>query len=90
MDPNTLTIPIFRNGKWVQYKKPNYTDELWSKCHAFQAASFYATALSQGFSTDESACLAEMYVQKQIFPETIYSNVMERKLKQIKGRAETA
>ena len=90
MDSSTITIPVFRKGKWVQYTRPLYTDALWSKCHAFQAASFYATALSQGFPSDESGWLAEIYVQKQIFPEISYSNSIERKLKQIMDHVETA
>ncbi len=89
MDANTVTIPVFRKGKWIQYTRPLYTDPLWSVSHAFQAASFYATALSQGFPSDESGWLAEVFVQKQIFPETVYSKTIEMKLKRIKDRAET-
>lgn len=84
------SIPVFRKGKWIPYKKPIYTDSLWSQAHLLQAASFYATALSQGFSTDESASLAEIFVQKYIFPETQYSQSIERKLKLIMDRVETA
>ena len=89
MDANTVTIPVFRKGKWIHYTRPLYTDALWNESHAFQAASFYATALSQGFPSDESGWLAEVFVQKQIFPETVYSKTIEMKLKRIKDRAET-
>jgi hypothetical protein len=90
MDSSTITISVFRKGNWIHYTRPLYTDAIWSKCHAFQAASFYATALSQGVPSDESGWLAEIYVQKQICPETYYSQAIEKKLKQIMDHAERA
>ena len=84
-----MTTPVFRNGKWIEYPQPIFEDALWSSCHKLQAASFYATALSQGYSPTESASLAEIYVQKRIFPEIVYPKGIESKLQRIMGRVGT-
>jgi hypothetical protein len=74
------TLPVYRNGTWIQYPLPPCIDPLWSKSNLFQAASFYATALSKGFPPSESAVLAECYVHKQVYADLQYSKQIERKL----------
>ena len=85
-----MTTRVFRKGQWLTYNLPKPVDTMWSQKHIFQAASFYATALSQGYSTDESASLAEAYIHKQVYPGLGYEKSLEQKLQQIMGRAETA
>ena len=81
-----MSIPVFRNGTWIQYPLPVQIDTLWSQSHQFRAASMYATALSQGVSPKESARLAECFVNKEVYPELQYSRQIERRLDLIKGR----
>ncbi len=85
-----MSIPVFRKGSWIQYPIPSSIDPLWSKKHLFRAASFYATALSQGYSPSESAVLAESFVHKEVYPGLQFSRQLERKLELIKDRVETA
>lgn len=73
-------IPVFRKGIWIQYPVPAFVDPLWSKGDLFQAASFYATALSKGFPPSESAVLAECFVHTQVYPDLQYSRHLERKV----------
>lgn len=78
-----MSIPVFRKGNWIEYPLPIQSDTLWSKQHFFRAASFYTTALSQGYSSKESSVLAECFVNKEVYPELSYSSQIERKLQQI-------
>ena len=78
-----MSIPVFSKGSWIQYPVSPYVDPLWSQAHLFRAASFYAAALSQGFSTHESSVLAECFVHKEVYPELQYSRQIERKLQRI-------
>jgi hypothetical protein len=80
-----MSIPVFRKGTWIHYPIPVAVDSVWSQQHLFTAASFYATALSQGFSPSESASLAECYVHKQVYPELTYARQIEQKLLRITG-----
>ena len=84
-----MSIPVFRKGSWIQYPIPAVVDPLWSKKHLFRAASFYATALSQGYSPSESASLAESFVHKEAYPGLEFPRHVERKLQAIKDRVET-
>lgn len=84
------TVPVFRQGAWIHYPLPSTVNALWSQEHIFKAASLYATALSQGYSPDESAMLAEAYVNKLIFTGIQYNRSLESRLAQIMDRAERA
>lgn len=84
-----MEIPVFRKGVWIQQKK-SVVDPLWSKDHRFQGASFYATAISQGLSTQEASALSDAFVYKQIYSDLRYSKTIEMKIKQIMDRVETA
>ena len=85
-----MSIPVFRKGSWIQYPLPTAIDPLWSKKHLFRAASFYATALSQGYSPSESAVLAESFVHKEAYPGLQFSKQLERKLQQVMDHVEKA
>ena len=64
-------------------------DPLWSKHHCFEAASFYATALCQGYNLSESDGLAQVFIMKKVYPGLVYSDPIESKLKKIMALAET-
>jgi hypothetical protein len=83
-------IPVFRKGQWIQYTVPNSMDPLWSQADLYQAAAFYGTAVSQGYSPSESAALAEAYSMKKIYSGLEYPSLLESKLKKIMDRAERA
>jgi hypothetical protein len=84
-----MSIPVFRKGSWIEYPLPRVIDPLWSKKHLFRAASFYATALSQGYSPSESTVLAESYIHKEVYPGLQFSRQLERKLELVRDHAET-
>ena len=84
-----MSIPVFRKGTWIHYQIPPQQDALWNTSHLLKAASFYALALSQGLSSEESAVIAECFVNKEVYPELRYNSRIERKLQIIMSRAET-
>lgn len=79
-----MSLPVFQNGSWISYPLPKQIDPLWSQSHLFKAAAVYASALSLGFSTHESAVLAECAVYKEVFPELEYPKQIERKLQRLR------
>lgn len=83
------SIPVFRKGQWIEYSVPTCLDPLWSRENLYQAASFYGTAVSQGYSPSESAALAEAYIMKKIYSGLEYPSLLESKLKKIMGHVET-
>jgi hypothetical protein len=78
-----MSVPVFRKGVWIEYPKPICIDTNWSQSHLWRAASFYATALSQGYDSDESCALAECFVNKEVYPDLQYGKLIERKLYKI-------
>jgi hypothetical protein len=84
-----MSIPVFRKGTWIEYPLPAQQDILWSEGHLLKAASFYATALSQGVSQNESVVLAECFVNKEVYPNLSYSRILENKIEKIMGHVET-
>ena len=83
------TIPVFRNGAWMDYPLPVSINPLWSQAHLFQAASFYATARSQGYNPSDSSVYAEAYINKSLYPGMEYNRSLEQTLQRIMTRAET-
>ena len=77
------TIPVFRKGEWIHYPFPTSLDVNWSHCHLLRAASFYATALSQGYTHNESRVLADCFLNKEVYPDLQYGRQIERKLQQL-------
>lgn len=86
----SVSIPIFRNGVWLQYPIPPVLDPLWSQTDLLRAASFYATAVSQGISTNDAASLAECFVHREVYPTLQYPRAIDIKLQRIMGRVEKA
>lgn len=85
-----MSVPVFRKGTWIHYTIPVSMNPLWSESHIFQAASFYATALSQGEKPSDSSIYAEAYINKHIYPGIQYNKALEIKLQQIMDRVERA
>ena len=77
------SIPVFRNGDWIQYPYPKDPDPLWSSQHFFRAASAYASALSQGYSSQEAGILAEAFVNKEVYRGCKYDSRFEKQLKKL-------
>ena len=82
-------IPVFRKAQWIIYMLPDPIDPLWNKEHCFQAASFYATALDQGYNPSESDALAQAFIMKKVYSGLQYPEGIESKLKTIMDRVET-
>lgn len=83
------TIPVFREGKWIAYRLPSPIDPFWEKDHCFEAASFYATALHQGYSPTESDALAQVFIMKKVYQGLEYPESIKSKIQKIMGRVET-
>jgi hypothetical protein len=75
-----MEIPVFRNGRWIAYSIPSDGQLYWNTNVQFQAASLYATALSKGHTPSQSAILAEMFANKQLYPGIQYSKSIESQL----------
>jgi hypothetical protein len=78
-----MKIPVFRKGQWMEYEPPRELPGGWQTKHSFQAASFFATACSQGYTSKEAASLAEMSIFKQLFPGIQYDAKFESKLQRL-------
>lgn len=76
-------IPVFRQGKIVLYTLPEPCDSMWSKQHQIQAASIYATALQKGYKESLANSIAEMMVNKQVYPKIQYEETWEKIFKTI-------
>jgi hypothetical protein len=85
-----MKIPVFRKGEWIEYEPPREVPGGWQKQHSFQAASIFASARSKGSSPKEAACLAEMYIFKQLFPGIQYDTKFESKLEMLFNHEEIA
>jgi hypothetical protein len=71
---------VFRKGEWIEYPCPSNPDPLWSTSHFFRAASAYASALSQGYTTQEAAILSEAFVNKEVYAGLKYDSRFEKQL----------
>lgn len=78
-----MRIPVFRNGTWISYTVPTDVRSSWSKSLQLQAASVYATAISKGLQPSQSAILAEIHVNKQLYADIQYSSHLEDRLKSL-------
>jgi hypothetical protein len=71
-----MEIPVFINGRFLQYKVPRDIP-LWSMCHKLQAASFYAAAVQKGHTLQQSSVLAECFINKQLYKDLHYKKSIE-------------
>jgi hypothetical protein len=76
-------IPVFRKGAWIQYSCPPNPDPLWASHHFFRAASAYASALSQGHTSQEAAILAEAFINKEVYFGLKYDSSLEKQLERL-------
>jgi hypothetical protein len=77
-----MSLPVFRQGKWIQYDVPETGTSIWTTRQKLQAASVYATAICKGFSPEKSLVLAECFMNKQLYRVT-YSKQLERELQSL-------
>lgn len=71
-----MEIPVFLKGQVVHYRVPR-DSPLWSTSHKLQAASFYAAALQKGHTLEQSAVLAECYINKLLYKDLHYKKSIE-------------
>lgn len=76
-----MSVPVFRNGKWISYEIPSET-AMWSQSLKLQVASVYASLINKGLSKEKSSVLAECYANKQLYGVT-YSKEIEAQLQSI-------
>lgn len=74
------SIPVFRNGTWIQYELPKVGLEMWSQHLKLQVASLYASSIIKGYSEEKSSVLAECYANKQLY-KVQYAKDLEETLK---------
>jgi len=81
-------LPVFAKGTWIDF--PKHTDPLWSYANQLQAGSAYASALSKGYSAEESEGLAIALVNKTVYKGLVYMKSLEQKLSKITDLSETS
>jgi hypothetical protein len=74
-----MSIPVYRNGTWIHYEIPDTGTSIWSSNLKLKAASFYATAITKGFSKERSLVLTECCINKLLYGVT-YSKQIEEEL----------
>lgn len=74
-------ISVYRKGSWISYEVPQEVRHIWSQGLKLQAASVYATAVTQGHSVAMSNTLAECYVNKELYQGLCYHKKIEGMLK---------
>ena len=74
---------VFRNGKWVEYKKEDEEYSNWTTTQKWEYVGAYGTAISKGYNEEKSKILAEMYIFKQKFSNLLYSSDLEIEYKKL-------
>jgi hypothetical protein len=77
-----MSIPVYRNGTWIHYEIPETGTSIWSTSMKLKAASFYASALTKGFSKERSVVLTECCINKLLYGVT-YSKQIEQELQSL-------
>lgn len=75
-----MSIPVFREGKWIYYTVPEDATFSWNANQKFQAASFYATALTKNMSPSQSAILTECYINTLVYPGLQYNEILQKQI----------
>ena len=78
-----MSLSVFRQGKWIQYVLPKDGELFWNANQRLQAASFYATAVSKGFSPSQSSVLTECYINKLVYPGLQYNETLEKQIQSL-------
>jgi hypothetical protein len=69
----------FSGGAWVSIIPPKFTDPCWSKKDLLFYATIYAAA-SQTYDEKRALILAEVAVNKRLYPEIKYDSRIEAEL----------
>ena len=77
-----MSIPVYRNGTWIQYDVPVTGTSLWTKRIQLKAASFYASAVTKGFPKDRSLVLTECFINKELYG-VVYTKEIENTLQSL-------
>jgi hypothetical protein len=75
-------MPVFSRGTWLSVLAPKFIDPCWSKKDLQLYATIYAEALA--IHGDKLASiLAEVAVNKRLYPEVTYDAVLEAHLQNL-------
>ena len=77
-----MSIPVYRNGTWIQYDVPEGATSIWTKTQQLKAASFYASAVTKGFPKERSLVLTECFINKEMYGVT-YSKEIEQSIQSL-------
>jgi hypothetical protein len=77
-----MSIPVYRNGTWIQYEISETGTSIWTSSMKLKAASFYASAITKGFSKERSIVLTECCINKLLYGVT-YSKQIEEELQSL-------
>ena len=77
-----MSIPVFRNGTWIHYEIPETGTSIWTNSLKLKAASFYASAITKGFSKQKSLVLTECCINKLLYGVT-YTKQIEQEIQSL-------
>jgi hypothetical protein len=69
----------FSRGGWISVKLPNYVDPCWSKKDLQLYATVYAAG-SEKYGEGSATILAEIAVNKRLYPDIVYGSALEKQL----------
>jgi hypothetical protein len=69
----------FSRGAWISITPPKFIDPCWSKKDLQLYATIYAAA-EEMYGNRTAAILAEIAVNKRLYPELIYASALEKQL----------
>jgi len=73
---------VFSGGEWVTVELPPL-DPCWLTSDTWYYSTMYAASMKKGFDSARSSILAEVAVNKRIYPELMYSFAIEQDLASI-------
>ena len=73
---------LFSGGEWITVELPQL-DPCWLTSDTWYYSTMYAASLKKGFEPARAGVLAEVAVNKRIYPELVYSSAIERDLASI-------
>lgn len=72
---------VFSGGDWITVDCPK--NPSWLTSDTWYYSTMYAAAMQKGFDSVRSSILAEVAVNKRIYPELVYSFAIEQDLASI-------
>lgn len=70
----------FSNGAWISVFPPKFIDPCWSKKDLQLYATIYAAA-AEKHAHNYASAIAEIAVNKRLYPELKYGSVLEKDLR---------